>query len=540
MHRDLYSRATRLMNALTARKPELSRREVLQAAMGLAATAMLPLPLRAATPANPARFTAYPFSLGVASGYPRADRVTLWTRLAPEPLQADGGMWGDVVHLDWEIARDDSFRQIVQSGSVRAAPELAHSARVTVRGLNPDHDYFYRFICADAVSRVGRTRTLPALDARPDHFRLAFGSCQHFEQAWFSAHRHIVADDVDLMIFLGDYIYESNWGDDLVRRHHGGEATSLAEYRVRHAQYKTDADLQTAHAMIPWIYTWDDHEVDNDYAGAQSEHLAPSFLARRAAAYQAFYEHQPLPLDMHPVGADMRIYTQLDVGRLARIHIVDNRQYRSPQPCPSEYKGGGSTDVQPKDCAMVNAPAQTMLGSAQEAWLDRSFAESSAQWNLLAQQTLFARFDGAPGPERLVWTDGWDAYPAARNRLLQGLRKHKVRNPLILGGDIHAAVVANVQADSEDPRSAVVAAEICGTSIASQGWVPEKFNARLPENPHVLYGDTTKRGYTVLDLTPKRCAAELRVVSDEKKSDTAATTAAAFVIDDGRPGIRRA
>ncbi len=540
MHDDLYRRAARLMNALSARKPDLSRRDVLQAAMGLAVGAMLPGSLHAAAPSNPARFTAYPFSLGVASGYPRADQVTLWTRLAPEPLQAHGGMWGDVVHLDWEIAKDEKFRQIVQTGSVRAVPELAHSARITVRGLQPDRDYFYRFLCADAVSRTGRTRTLPGLDSSPEHFRLAFGSCQHFEQAWFSAHRHIVADDVDLMVFLGDYIYESNWGDDLVRRHVGGEAASLSAYRIRHAQYKTDADLQNAHALIPWIYTWDDHEVDNDYAGAQSEHLAPSFLARRAAAYQAFYEHQPMPLDMRPVGSDMKIYTQLDIGRLARIHVVDNRQYRSPQPCPSDYKGGGSTDVQPKDCAMVNASAQTMLGSAQEAWLDRSFAESGAQWNLLAQQTLFAKFDGAPGPERQVWTDGWDAYPAARNRLLQGMRKHKLRNPLILGGDIHAAVVANVHAQAEDIRSQIVAAEICGTSIASQGWVPEKFDVRLPENPHVLYGDTSKRGYTLLDLNRSRCAAELRVLGNEKKADSAITTAASFVVDDGKPGIRRA
>ena len=539
MHDELSQRAIRLMNALRAERPTLSRRDVLSAAMGLAAGALLPASLYAAEPRKP-RFTAYPFSLGVASGYPRSDCVTLWTRLAPEPLQSHGGMPAEVMHLDWEIAEDESFRTITQKGSVRASPELAHSARMTVRGLQPDHSYFYRFMCGDAVSRVGRTRTLPAADSDPDHFRLAFGSCQHFEQAWFSAHRHAVDDDIDLMVFLGDYIYESNWGDELVRRHVGGEANTLARYRVRHAQYKTDVDLQNSHASIPWAYTWDDHEVDNDYAGAQSEHLDPQFLARRAAAYQAFYEHQPMPLDMHPVGADMRIYTELDIGRLARIHIVDNRQYRSPQPCPSAYKGGGSTDVFPKDCAMVAAPAQTMLGSEQEHWLDRSFAESKARWNLIAQQTLLAKFDGAPGPERMVWTDGWDAFPAARNRLLQSLQNHKVSNPLILGGDIHATVVANVHADSEDMTSAVVAAEFCSTSVASQGWAPEVFNLRLPENPHVLFGDTSKRGYTLFDLNRERCAVDLRILADEKKPDTAVSTSARFVVDSGKAGIRRA
>lgn len=540
MHDELSRRAVRLMNALRAERPSLSRRDVLQAAMGLAAGSLLPGSLLAASAPRKLRFTAYPFSLGVASGYPRDDRVTLWTRLAPQPLRADGGMPPEVAHLDWEVAEDEAFSRIVQKGGVRAAPELAHSARMTVRGLQPAHTYFYRFICGDAVSRTGRTRTLPAVNSSPDRFRLAFGSCQHFEQAWFSAHRHAIADDIDMMLFLGDYIYESNWGDELVRRHVGGEADTLAGYRLRHSQYKTDADLQNSHAMVPWAFTWDDHEVDNDYAGAQSEHLDPRFLIRRAAAYQAFYEHQPMPLDMHPMADGMPIYTQIDIGTLARIHVVDNRQYRSPQPCPSEYKGGGSTDVHPKDCAAVAEPSQTMLGSAQEAWLDRSFAESRAQWNLLAQQTLLARFDGAPGPERLVWTDGWDAFPAARNRLLQSIQKNALRNPLILGGDIHATVVANVHADSEDNSTPIVAAEICGTSVGSQGWAPGMFNVRLPENPHVLYGDTSKRGYTLLDLDRRRIAADIRVLANEKIPDTTVSTAAKFVVEDGKPGLRRA
>jgi alkaline phosphatase D len=541
VHKSLQQRSALLMNALRAQNPTLSRRDVLRAAMSLAGAALLPSSLFAAYDPKQPRFTAYPFSLGVASGYPRADRVTLWTRLAPEPLRADGGMSDEMIDVAWEVADDEGFGRIVQKGNVRAVPELAHSARVTVKGLAPARHYFYRFICGNAVSRIGLTRTMPASGADTEHFRIAIGSCQHFEQAYFSAHRHVVADNVDLMLFLGDYIYESNWGDEPVRRHVGGEASTLAEYRIRHAQYKTDEHLQLSHASIPWAFTWDDHEVDNDYAGAQSEHLDPAFLARRAAAYQAFYENQPMPMDMHPSGPDMKIYTELDVGNLARIHIVDNRQYRSTQPCPSEYKGGGSTDVRPSECAMVNDPSQTMLGKEQEAWLDRSFATSTARWNLITQQTLFARFDSAIGPDdRMVWTDGWDAYPAARNRLLESLGKHQARNPLILGGDIHATVIANVHRDSEDPKSPIVAAEFCGTSIGSQGWVPELFNQRLPENPHVLYGDTTKRGYIVLDLNRERCLADLRILDDEKSPDSKASTSAQFVVEGGRAGVRKA
>ncbi|PIV33443.1 MAG: alkaline phosphatase [Lysobacterales bacterium CG02_land_8_20_14_3_00_62_12] len=543
MKQPLEQRANQLLRTLTATRPALSRRDVLQAALALSASAVAQalLPARgfAADAAMP-RFTAYPFALGVASGYPQADRVTLWTRLAPEPLRAHGGMLPEMVDVNWELADDENFRQIVQTGRVRAVPELAHSARITVKNLRPDRWYYYRFASGDAVSRIGRTRTAPAADSLPDHFRMAIGSCQHYEQAWFSAHRHALAEDLDLMLFLGDYIYESSWGDNLVRRQVGGEAVTLANYRVRHAQYKTDADLQNSHAAMPWAYTWDDHEVDNDYAGATSEHLDPAFLLRRAAAYQAFFEHQPMPFTMRPTGADMLVYTTLDIGRLARIYLLDDRQYRSPEPCPTDYKGGGSTDVAPDQCPTVNDPAQTMLGATQEAWLDRALAASSAQWNLIAQQTLFSRFDGAPGPARLVWTEGWDAYPAARHRLLASLQNHHSANPLILGGDIHATVVANVHAEAEDLNSAVVAAEFCGTSIGSQGWPPEKFNARLPENPHVIYGDTSKRGYLRFDFNQQRCAADVRLLDNEKKVDSAIRTAASFIVENGKPGVRKA
>ena len=543
MNSNLEHRAGLLMNSLAASDPRLSRRKVLQAAMALGfATAGGLLGsgrVRAADAIRPL-FTAYPFSLGVASGYPGPDRVTLWTRLAPEPLSAHGGMLPTSVDVRYQVAEDEGFAKLVAEGTVRAVPELAHSARVTVRNLKADRWYFYRFLSGDAVSRTGRTRTTPAPDSTPQRFRTAIGSCQHFAQGYFSAYRHLLEDDLDLMLFLGDYIYESNWGDNLVRAHLGGETITLANYRVRHAQYKTDADLQTMHASVPWAYVWDDHEVDNDYAGAVSEHLDPAFLARRAAAYQAFFEHQPMPWELRPRGPDMRIYDHIDIGRLARIYLLDDRQYRSPEACSGDYKGGGSGDVDPAQCATVNDPRQSMLGAEQEAWFDQTVAKSEARWNLIAQQTLFSRFDSVPGPGRKVFTDGWDGYPAARRRLLASLQGHAAQNPLILGGDIHATVVADVHAEAEDLGSPIVAAEFCGTSISSQGWSPNmRFDARLPENPHVLYGDTKKRGYLRFDLDPKRCRTDVQVLDDEKNRDSGIATAASFEVSAGRPGILR-
>ncbi len=540
MQDDSFDRAQRLIHRLRERLPQPTRRDVIRAAFAFSAAgiaaSLLPKPARAYGFETP-RFTGYPFTLGVASGYPRADGVSLWTRLAPEPLQPDGGMVPDMIHLGWEIASDDKFAKVVHKGSVRAVPELAHSVHVDVRGLEPGRWYWYRFTCGDEVSPIGRTRTAEAIGTKLDRLRFAVASCQHYEQAYFSAHRHLLDENLDLMFFVGDYIYESNWGDDLVRRHVGPEADTLARYRVRHAQYKTDRDLQQIHAAVPWAFTWDDHEVENDYAGAQSENLDPSFLLRRAAAYQAFFEHMPVPLTMRPHANEMRIYDTLDYGDLARFYLVDNRQYRAPQVCPDPYKGGGSTDVLPSECPQVNDPSRSMLGATQERWLEQRFAASRAQWNVIAQQTIFSRFGGLRDDEMSAWTDGWDGYPATRERVVTSLQAHAVRNPVILGGDIHATVVANVHREAGNPESAKVAAEFCGTSLASQGWSEDMFNPRLPQNPHVQFGNTTKRGYIAFDIGHRGCDARLRVLDNEKRPDSGISTLASFRVEDGKAGV---
>lgn len=529
----------RALHGFLADHRGMERRQLLRSGLGLALAALVaPIGQTRAQAARPV-FTADPFALGVASGYPHPSGFSIWSRLAPEPLADDGGMWADWVVVEWEVAEDERFAKPVASGAVRAVPELAHSIHVDVSGLRPDRWYFYRFRCGNEVSRIGRTRTMPAADAMPARFRLGFGSCQHYQQAYFSAHRHLLAEQPDLMLFLGDYIYESNWGTDLVRRHHGDEAATLAGYRVRHAQYKTDRDLQDHHAQVPFAFCWDDHEVDNDYADWRSEHLDPAFLLRRAAAYQAFYEHQPVPRSMVPRGPSMPLYTHLDFGRLARICLLDNRQYRTVQPCPGAAKGGGSTDID-DTCKDAFDPAQTLLGKTQEQWLRARFADSPARFNLIAQQTIFGRFDAAT-PGRTRFTDGWDGYPIARDRLLADIERTRLGNPVILGGDIHSNVVGHVRRDPDDFRSRILAPEFCGTSVASQGWDDVAgFDARKSVNPDTLYADTTKRGYTVMDIAGAGIDVRLRTLHDEKRRDTGVSTIRTFRVNAGRPDIETA
>jgi alkaline phosphatase D len=486
----------------------------------------------AVSPAFP-QSGSYPFALGVASGYPLASSVVLWTRLlgASSP-----------VSVDWEIAEDDSFRRILARGNAVAEPAWAHSIHVEPQGLQPDRWYWYRFTVGDTQSPIGRTRTAPAAGAQIARLRFGFASCQHYEQGYFTAYRHIVADAPDLIAFLGDYIYESHWGRELVRDHGAPEPYTLEDYRARYALYKSDPDLQAAHAACPWIVTWDDHEVDNDYADDRpSDGMdRQAFLARRAAAYRAYYEHMPLPARMRPNGPEMRIYTTLDWGALARFYTLDDRQYRSWHACPRLGRRGGSNTVDIDECGRLFSPGRTMLGRTQERWLDRSFGDSRAAWNVLAQQTTMSQFDQKPGPGRRAWTDGWDGYPAARQRLLDSLVARKARNPVVIGGDVHSFNVAQLKLDFDDPASPIVASEFVGTSITSQAWAQERLDALRAENPHMLLMDSRYRGYVRTEITPTRLAADLRAMDSVTGRDAACATLASFVVEDGRPGPLKA
>jgi alkaline phosphatase D len=479
------------------------------------------------------RFDSYPFALGVASGYPRPDGMVLWTRLL--------GIPGPVaIPVRWEIAGDEHMRTIIAAGSAEANPQWAHAVHVDVRGLMPGRWYWYRFLAGDAASPVGRTRTAPAAGSAAARLRFAFASCQQYEQGWFSAYRHIVTDAPDLVSFLGDYIYESSWGKDHVRKHGSPTPYSLEEYRARYALYKADPDLQAAHAACPWIAAWDDHEVINDYAGEHqgNEAGSRSFAARRAAAYRAFYEHMPLPASMRPGGGEMRIYTQLDWGDLASFFVLDDRQYRTFQAC--RKPGSRSAPVvEPGACAELDDPARSMLGAEQERWLEGALRESRARWNLLAQQTPMAQFDQKPGPGRRAWTDGWDGYPAARKRLLEFLKLNRIQNPVVIGGDVHSFNVNDLKTDFDDPRSPVVASEFVGTSITSQAWPQEKLNEFLPDNPHMKLVDSRFRGYVRVEVAPGRLRADLRAMESVTNPDAACNTLASFAVEDGRAGPQR-
>ena len=507
-----------------------SRRTVLSAGLGLAGAALLGTrPARAAR----IRFADDPFTLGVASGYPEPNAVVLWTRLAPEPLVPGGGMPASPVAVEWEVGADEALRTVVRRGTVYATPDWAHSVHVEVTGLEPARDYWYRFTSGRARSALARTRTAAARGTLQNRLTLAVASCQHFEQGHYAAYRAIADDSVDVVVHVGDYIYEGR-GTSRVRTHDSPECHTLEDYRQRYAIYKSDPHLKAAHAAGPWMLVSDDHEVANDYASDHSEQDdAPElFLARRAAAYQAYYEHQPLPRRLVPLDGRQRLYTSRAFGDLAAVFMLDGRQYRSRQACqPGPY-------VEP--CAELHAYERTMLGDRQEQWLRRSLAASTARWNLLGQQTVLAHFDQSGRGPRAYWDDGWNGYPVARDRLVAALLERPASNPVVLGGDIHAFLVNDVQAVAMDYASPIVATELVTSSISSvQGQTQQTFDLWKAENPNVRLARSDYRGYARVAIAPERLHADLVAVDDVTRADSPTHVLASFDVENGKPGVAR-
>ena len=508
----------------------MTRRELLSVLSALPILARSPGRAQTRVP----RFADHPFQLGVASGEPEPHGFVLWTRLAPKPLEG-GGMPGDEVQVDWQVAEDEQFAKVVASGSQAAKRELAHSVHIEVDGLRPDRWYFYRFRAGSEASPVARARTTPAPESTPEKLRFAFASCQHYETGYFTALRHMAAEDLDLVAHLGDYIYEGAGQDGRLRKHAGAEIVSLEDYRTRHAQYKSDPDLQAAHRACPWLVTWDDHEVDNNYADRISEEpdvAVDDFLTRRAHAYQAYFEHMPLRLEAKPSGHDMQLYRRSGFGRLAEFAVLDTRQYRTDQPC-------GDRNV--VACEGVFNPKATLLGEAQERWLQQTLRRSQAVWNVLAQQIMFGRADRDPGPN-VTWSmDQWSGYDVPRKRLLGFLAEELIRNPIVLTGDIHANWVNDLKVDFDQPEAPTVATEFVGTSISSGGdgvAVDEYVTAILDQNPFVRFFNR-ERGYVSCTVTADEWRSDYQVVEKVTVKDAPLVTRASFRVEAGKSGAQQ-
>lgn len=512
----------------------LSRRELLNVAWKVGMAALLQPLVPSRVVAQP-MFSTYPFTMGVASGEPWPDSVVLWTRLAPEPLEG-GGMPMTNVEVGWEIARDSAFRTIAQKGTAVARPELGHSVHVEASGLEPGREYWYRFHAGREVSQTGRTKTAPPEGAAVDQLRFAVCGCNHYETGFFTAFRRIAEEPFDFVFHTGDYIYEgrANGGrnPNLVRQHHGQEIYTLVDYRNRYAQYKSDPDLLAAHASAPFIVTWDDHEVDNDYAGEMDENDTPPevFLLRKAAAYQAYYETMPLRAATMPVGPQMRLYRRLQFGNLIDLSVLDTRQFRSKQACG----GGGATD-----CAAALDPARTMLGAEQEKWLFANLASARAKWTMLGQQVpTFARDSAGASPAGRFSMDKWDGYAAARQRLYARLKETKAPNPVVLSGDVHVHYGADLKLDFANPRSEIIGVELTNTAVTSGSDgadVSPTWERVRGDNPHIKY-HSSRRGYIACTATPTTLRAEFKILDKVTVPNLPARISGALVIEAGRPG----
>ncbi len=512
----------------------LTRRELLNIAwkVGLLAVAQPFVSPRAF--AQPL-FRAYPFPLGVASGEPWPDSVVLWTRLAPEPL-AGGGMPMANVEVGWEIAQDRAFASVASKGTAVARPELGHSVRVEVNGLDPGREYFYRFRAGREVSQIGRTKTAPPPGGTVDRLRFAVCGCSHFETGYFTAFKRIAAEQFDFVFHTGDYIYEGR--DDggrnpaLVRQHQGEEIYTLVDYRNRYAQYKMDPDLKAAHASAPFIVTFDDHEVDNDYAGDRDENDTPPevFLLRRAAAYQAFFETMPLRAAAIPSGPNMRSYRRLQFGNLVDLNVLDTRQFRSKQACGMTSATG---------CAAALDSSRTILGSVQEQWLFEQLASAKATWTVLGQQVpTFARDNQRAAPNGRYSMDKWDGYVASRQRLYARLKETRAANPIVLSGDVHVHYGADLKLDFENPRSETVGVEFTNTSVTSGadgGEVSATWERMRGDNPHIKY-HSARRGYIACTATPASMRADFKVLDRVTVPDAPERTGGSLVVEAGRPG----
>jgi alkaline phosphatase D len=514
-------------------EPRLGRRQFLIAglATGAAATA---LPNYAAI----ARKRRIPvaksgtFPLGVASGFPYPKGTILWTKL---------GGTKHTSRLKLQVAKDKHFKNVVLESTVTARKERDFTARARIRGLQPAHEYFYRFHTKDKGSPVGRFRTAPPHDSNTP-LRIAFLSCQSFEAGFYNAQAAIAKEpDIDLVLHLGDYIYESHYYDgarpDTSGFNHDGNVEFLPEYRQKYNLYKSDPDLQAMHAAHNFVSVWDDHEVEDNYAdGLASSHAQPgltnnghprriSIQERRANAYQAYFNYMPrLRFD----GDRDRIYEHVRIGKLVDLILTDERQYRDQQPC---------NDVQVDPCADEQNPNRTMLGAKQKAWLKQTLAGSPQTWKLWANEVMLMGLQSAP--QIGVNNDQWDGYAAERRELLEFALANNVKNLVPLTGDIHNFFVGTATTDGSDTGTPVCG-EFVGGSTTSHG-LPEETGLSANAiktlaaalDHHISYIDLVNRGYSVVEVTPSQVSCEFKKVQILSRDGGQASSMAKFVLPSG-------
>lgn len=483
-------------------------------------------------------FKENPFTLGVASGDPDHEGMVLWTKLAPKPLQLDSGMpINAFVEVSWEVASDENMKSIIQSGTALATPHLGHSVHVETKGLDPDRWYWYRFNVGQYESIIGRTRTMPLDHVMPDKMRFAVTSCQHWESGLFTAYEQMLEDDVDLVFHLGDYIYEYAGKDKRVRKHIGPEIKNIAQYRQRYAQYRTDPSLQKMHAHCPWWLTWDDHEFDNNCAGDISEEKGVdkiSYLKRRAAAYQAYYEMMPLRTSSMPMGPDMKLYRKARFGQLADFLVLDTRQYRTDQPNGDHNK--------PLNEDAYN-PNNTLLGKTQKGWMYKSLIQSESRWNVLTQQVMMGMVNRqrSDGKAAIYSMDQWPGYASEKMAIMRFLAERNISNPVVLTGDIHSNWVNELRVDDFKMDSKLVATEFVTTSLSSGGNGSEALKSAetyKSNSPFVKFFNA-ERGYILCELTPEKWVSHYKVIDQVTKLGGKTSIRASYQVNSGSPQVHK-
>ena len=478
------------------------------------------------------RFTGNPFTLGVASGDVTHDSVVLWTRLAPQPLAADGGLGQDAIPVRWELFRDEDMQQLIRNGEEAAAPRLAHSVHADIRGLEPEREYWYRFSAGSYTSEKGRTRTLPAPGSKPDAVRFVTVSCQNYTHGYFIAYDHIVADNPDFVLHLGDYIYETSYGETFRRHETEPMPPTLDGFRRRHALYKTDENLKRAHARLPFFCTLDNHDAVVD--------TGPATMAIRAAAYQAWYEHMPVRGYGNPGDNRFLIRRTIQVGDLAQVNLLDTRQFRARQlPCPGDRSPHGFGNYVVR-CPEMFATDRSMLGEEQENWLTHNILANSAPWNVIASSSVFSPFHLDIGGKTYNFAGSWDGYPANRDRVVDAIKRSKAGQAVILSGDMHSFwAIDGTQSGKLADRFPGVEFVVSSISANWPDQMDKPITDNLEGNPQIKFYEPDRRGYLLHEVTAKEWQATARAVDNARDARSGVFNLARFIVENGNRGFRR-